>query len=85
MVVFTSLPEHGEADTLTVAKRVAGDAIDEAISKAEFHTDNQVRWFPMCLSPFGWNMQPNALICDLLILNAGSNVFYLCLLNTFRY
>ena len=53
MVVFTSLPEHGEADTLTVAKRVAGDAIDEAISKAEFHTDNQVGWLPMCLSPFG--------------------------------
>ncbi|CAL8279783.1 unnamed protein product [Lota lota] len=35
--------EHGEADTLTVAKRVAGDAIDEAISKAEFHTDNQAK------------------------------------------
>ncbi|KAJ3595170.1 hypothetical protein NHX12_004474 [Muraenolepis orangiensis] len=35
--------EHGMADTLTVAKRVAGDAIDEAISKAEFHTDNQAK------------------------------------------
>ncbi|KAG7268865.1 hypothetical protein CRUP_008130 [Coryphaenoides rupestris] len=34
--------EHGMADTLTVAKRVAGEAIDEAISKAEFQTDNQV-------------------------------------------
>ena len=59
--VFTSLPEHGEADTLTVAKRVAGDAIDEAISTAEFHTDNQVRLLPTRPSPLG-SERPNAVI-----------------------
>ena len=36
------LLEHSMAETLTVAMRVAEEAIDEAISKAEFHTDNQV-------------------------------------------
>lgn len=30
------------AETLTVARRVAEEAIDEAISKAEFDTSNQV-------------------------------------------
>ncbi|XP_062337421.1 rab effector MyRIP-like isoform X1 [Osmerus eperlanus] len=35
--------EHSMAETLTVAMRVAEEAIDEAISKAEFHTDNQAK------------------------------------------
>ncbi|XP_029930923.1 rab effector MyRIP isoform X2 [Myripristis murdjan] len=33
--------EHSMAETLSVALRVAGEAIDEAISKAEFDTTNQ--------------------------------------------
>lgn len=37
-----SLSEHSMAETLSVALRVAGEAIDEAISKAEFDTTNQV-------------------------------------------
>ena len=31
------------ADTITVALRVAEEAIDEAITKAEAYTDSQVR------------------------------------------
>lgn len=34
--------EHSMAETLTVAMRVAEEAIDEAISKAEFDTASQV-------------------------------------------
>lgn len=34
--------EHSMAETLTVALRVAEEAIDEAISKAEFDTTSQV-------------------------------------------
>lgn len=34
--------EHSMAETLTVALRVAEEAIDEAISKAEFDTASQV-------------------------------------------
>lgn len=37
------MPEHSMAETLTVALRVAEEAIDEAISKAEFENTSQVR------------------------------------------
>lgn len=43
MIIGVSLcSEHSMADTLTVALRVAEEAIDEAISKAEFDTSSQV-------------------------------------------
>jgi len=42
-VILVSLcPEHSIAETITVALRVAEEAIDEAISKAEFDTTSQV-------------------------------------------
>lgn len=37
-------PEHTMAETLTVALRVAEEAIDEAISKAEFENTSQVQF-----------------------------------------
>ncbi len=36
-------PEHSMADTFNVALRVAEEAIDEAIAKAETQADSQVR------------------------------------------
>lgn len=39
------IPEHSMAETLTVARRVAEEAIDEAISKAEFENTSQVVYF----------------------------------------
>lgn len=41
LAFYRQSDEHSMAETLTVALRVAEEAIDEAISKAEFHTDNQ--------------------------------------------
>ncbi|XP_044077009.1 rab effector MyRIP [Siniperca chuatsi] len=38
---FSLCPEHSMSETLTVALRVAEEAIDEAISKAEFDTASQ--------------------------------------------
>ncbi|XP_076732546.1 uncharacterized protein myripa isoform X3 [Maylandia zebra] len=38
---YRQTEEHSMAETLTVARRVAEEAIDEAISKAEFDTSNQ--------------------------------------------
>lgn len=40
--MFLLIPEHSMAETLTVALRVAEEAIDEAISKAEFENTSQV-------------------------------------------
>lgn len=42
IILFPLRAEHSMADTLGVALRVAEEAIDEAISKAEFHSDSQV-------------------------------------------
>lgn len=41
---FLWIPEHSMAETLTVALRVAEEAIDEAIGKAEFENTSQVRF-----------------------------------------
>lgn len=42
MTVVALCSEHSVAETITVALRVAEEAIDEAISKAEFDSASQV-------------------------------------------
>lgn len=41
-MIVSLCSDHSMAETLTVASRVAEEAVDEAISKAESDTANQV-------------------------------------------